>query len=173
MAAAPAQGSNVAVNASQALLDLSAAGDRSYQVKLNLARNSLRVGQDYLDFSVTTGREGYLYILQVGSDGKTFNMLFPNKIDDNNFLPAGTHRFPKTNWRVRSGGPVGMSHLLAIVSPVKKDMTRNMDLSQVFASSAATEGSTRTLIVEATGAGVGGSGRYGASDVVAISETAP
>ncbi len=171
--AAPATpAANAPVNAAQTLEDLRAAGDRSYKVQLTLARASLRIGQDLLDFSVSTNREGYLYLLQVGSDGKTFNLLFPNKIDDNNFVPAGVHRFPRETWRVRSGGPVGTSHLLAIISPTKKDLSRDMDASSVFPSSAANQRNTRTLVVEATGA-AGGAGRYGASDVAAINETQP
>jgi hypothetical protein len=130
----------------------------------------MRIGQDMLDFSVVTNREGYLYILQVGSDGKTFNLLFPNKLDANNQIAAGTHRFPRPSWRVRSGGPAGTSYLLAIVSPDKKELGREMDASQVFASAAANASTTRTLIVEATAAGGGSSGRYGASAVVAIRE---
>ena len=159
------------VNAARALHDLRNGADRSYQVDLTLARASLRIGKDLLDFSVATNKEGYVYLLQVGSDGKTFNLLFPNKIDDNNLLPAGTHRFPRETWRVRAGGPAGTSHLLAIVSPVKKDLSRSMDLSSVFPSGAATTATTRTLVVEATGAGSGGDGRYGASAVTAINET--
>ena len=159
------------VNAAQALHDLRAAADRGMPVQLVTARNSLRIGKDLLDFSVTTAQQGYLYLLQVGSDGKTFNLLFPNKIDGENFLPAGTHRFPRESWRVRAGGPAGKSHILAIVSPVKKALSRDMDASSVFPSSTANQRNARTLVVEATGAAEGGSGRYGASDVVTINET--
>ena len=142
-------------------------------MQITLARTSLRIGRDLLDFSVSTNREGFLYLLQVGSDGKTFNLLFPNKLDVDNAVQPGTYRFPRDTWRVRSGGPAGTSHLLAIVSPVRKDLSREMDLSSVFASSSATAAATRTLIVEATGAGASGGGRYGASDVVPVNETAP
>jgi pyruvate/2-oxoglutarate dehydrogenase complex dihydrolipoamide acyltransferase (E2) component len=165
----PAAPATAAVNAAQALQDLSAAADRSYQVRITTARDSMRIGQDLLDFSVSTNREGYLYILQVGSDGKTFNLLFPNKLDSNNFVPVGVHRFPRAAWRVRSAGPAGNSYMLAIVSPEKKDIGRDMDASSVFSNAPATSAATRTLIIEATGAG-GGSGRYGASDVVSIRE---
>jgi hypothetical protein len=168
-AAAPA--APATVNAAQALHDLRAAADRGYQVQITLARNSLRIGKDLLDFSVSTNREGYLYLLQVGSDGKTFNLLFPNKIDTDNAVQPGTYRFPRDSWRVRAGGPAGTSHLVAIVSPVRKDLSREMDLSSVFPSSTANAASTRTLIVEATGAGGAGGGRYGASDVVSVNET--
>jgi septal ring-binding cell division protein DamX len=170
-APAPAPSATAPVNAAQALQDLRAGADRSYQVNLNLARNSLRIGKDLLDFTVSSDRQGYVYLLQVGSDGKTFNLLFPNKIDDNNFIASGTHRFPRETWRVRAAGPVGASHLLAIVSPTKKDLSRSMDLSSVFPSGAANQGVTRTLVVEATGAGAGGDGRYGASEVTTLNET--
>jgi hypothetical protein len=158
------------VNAAQALEDLRAAADRSYQVRIQTARDSMRIGQDFLDFSVTTNREGYLYILQVGSDGKTFNLLFPNKLDAENQIAAGTHRFPRPAWRVRSGGPAGNSYLLAIISPDRKDISREMDAGGVFASAAANASATRNLIIEATGASGGSSGRFGASDVVSIRE---
>jgi hypothetical protein len=173
-ATAPAVASpaaTVAVNAAQALVDLKAGADRAYQVRLTLAKPVLRIGHDLLDFSVSTNKEGFLYILQVGSDGKTYNLLFPNKIDDNNFVAAGSHRFPRDSWRIRAAGPAGTSHLLAVVSPVKKDLSRDMDASSVFPSADATANATRTLVAEATGGNAGGSGRYGASDVVAVRET--
>jgi hypothetical protein len=169
-AAAGAATASGAVSAAQALEDIAAAGDRSYQVRITTARDSMRIGQDLLDFSVTTNREGYLYILQVGSDGKTFNLLFPNKLDTNNQVSAGTHRFPRPNWRVRSGGPAGTSYLLAIISPDKKELGREMDSSSVFASASANTATTRTLVVEATGASGGSNGRFGASAVAAIRE---
>jgi hypothetical protein len=162
-----------AVNAAQALQDLRAGADRSLSVQLVTARNSLRIGKDLLDFSVTTSQQGYLYLLQVGSDGKTFNLLFPNKLDADNLLPAGTHRFPRPSWRVRAAGPAGKSHLLAIVSPTKKALSRDMDASSVFPSSSADQRNTRTLVVEATGSDEGGAGRYGASDVITLNETLP
>jgi len=158
-----------AVSAASALEDIAAAGDRSYQVRISTAKDSMRIGQDLLDFSVTTNREGYLYILQVGSDGKTFNLLFPNKLDGNNQVAAGTHRFPRPSWRVRSAGPAGTSYLLAIVSPDKKDLSRDMDAG-TFSSASANTAATRTLVIEATGASGGSSGRFGASAVVAIRE---
>ena len=167
----PPPAATAAVNAAQALHDLKAGADRSMPVQLVTARNSLRIGKDFLDFSVTTAQQGFLYLLQVGSDGKTFNLLFPNKIDSNNALAAGTHRFPRDSWRLRAGGPAGKSHIIAIISPVKKDLSRDMDGSSVFPSSSANQRATRTLVVEATGSGEGGSGRYGASDVITINET--
>jgi hypothetical protein len=139
-------------------------------VSLQPSSNNMRIKQDYFDFQVSTNRSGYLYILQVGSDGKTFNLLFPNKLDQNNQIAAGNHQFPKPSWRVRSGGPAGTSHLLAVVTQTPKEMTKDMDLSATFASAQATESNFKTLFAEASGA-TGGAGGYGASAVVQINET--
>ena len=59
--APPAAPAPATVNAAQALHDLQAGADRSVPVQLALARSSLRIGKDLLEFTVSTGREGYLY----------------------------------------------------------------------------------------------------------------
>jgi hypothetical protein len=158
------------VDAAQALIDLREAASRDYRVRLDAAASNLRIRNDFLDFSVTTDRPGYLYVLQVGSDGRTFNLVFPNRLDNNHYVQAGTHRLPRDHWRVRAGGPVGTSYLMAVIAPVPKDFTRGMDASAAFATAPATRSATRTLFVEATGAS-GGGGSYGASNIVAIQET--
>lgn len=159
-----------ALSPAAALKDLRAAADPSIQVPLKAARSSMRIGQDYLDFSVRMPREGHLYVLQVGSDGKTFNLLFPNKLDADNRLPAGEHKFPRANWRIRSGGPAGANHLMAIWSATPRDFRGQMGGDEVFASAPATRAATKTLMVVATGAASGGQGRYGASEVVTVQE---
>jgi hypothetical protein len=114
-----------------------------------------------------------LNVLQVGSDGSTFNLLFPNRLDREHRVAAGSHRLPRPQWRIKAGGPAGTSHLLAIVSPFPRDFTRGMDISSGFGSAPAVSGATRTLFVEATGAGsASGAGRavYGASNVLPIRE---
>jgi hypothetical protein len=170
VAQAPAAPQPAPLNPAQALLDLQAGAGRDYQVRLEASAPSLRIRADFLDLTVTTNREGYLYLLQVGSDGRTFNLLFPNRLDGANFVSAGTHRLPRPNWRVRAGGPVGTSHLMAIVSPVPKDFSKGMDTSSVFASTPVSEASYRTLYVEAAGV-AGGDSRYGASNLVSVQET--
>lgn len=162
-------GGSAPVNAAQALQDIRAGASKDFQVSLTPASNSMRIKQDFFDFKVSSNRSGYLYILQVGSDGKTFNMLFPNKLDQNNQIAAGNHQFPRPSWRVRSAGPAGTSQLLAIVTQTPKEMTKDMDLSATFASAQATESAFKTLFAEASGA-TGGAGGYGASTVVQINE---
>lgn len=165
----PGQQGHSPVIAANTFGDIRAASDPSHAVSLTPTKPTLRIRQDELDFSVSTNRPGYLYILQVGSDGKTFNLLFPNRHDNNQYIEAGDHRFPRETWRVRSGGPAGTSHLLAVVSPVKRNFTKDMDTSGTFASGEADSDNAKTLFSEATGA-TSGAGRYGASAVVQIRE---
>lgn len=169
-AAAAGAGAGGRVNAQQALNDIRAGADPSFQVILRPSQYSLRVGQDEFNLSLTTNRSGYVYIFQVGSDGKTFNLLFPNKIDSNNQINAGTHSFPRPSWRVRAAGPAGTSYVMAYVSPTPKDFAKAMDGSSTFASLEANELGSKTLEVISSGASTTGGGRYGASDVVAIRE---
>lgn len=172
---APTQGGATdRIDAARALVDLQQAASRDYRIRLETGKPTMRIGADLLDFSVTTDVPGYLYVLQVGSDGSTFNLLFPNKYDRDHRVAAGTHRLPRPQWRIRAGGPAGTSHLLAIVSPVPRDFTRGMDTSSGFGSTPAVSGASRTLFVEATGGqsgSGGGGGTYGASNVLAIRET--
>lgn len=173
--AAPVQGAATErVDAARALVDLQQAASRDYRIRLETSTPNLRINLDPLDFSVTTDVPGYLYVLQVGSDGTTFNLLFPNKHDGDHRVGAGQHRLPRPHWRIRAGGPVGTSHLLAIVSPVPRDFTRGMNTASGFGTAPAVSGATRTLFVEATGASAApgaGRGSYGASNVLAIRET--
>ena len=160
----------VTVDAPSALADLRAAADAAYRVVLRPKLPALKIGQDLLEFSVESNRAGYLYVLQVGSDGKTFNLLFPNRMDSNNRIAAGVQRLPHAGWRLRPDGPEGVSHLLALVSSVPKDFSGRMDASSGFAVAPAVVGVTRNLMIEAAGALGSGNGRYGASDVVPIRE---
>ncbi|ASM76138.1 Caspase domain-containing protein [Vitreoscilla filiformis] len=151
------------------LRDLRAAGSSSYKVSIK-GNTSLAIGKDFLDFSVTTNRPGYLYVLHVGSDGKTFDLLFPNQIDEDNRIAAGTIKLPRSSWRVRAAGPAGTSHILAIVSPTKKEIGKGMNFSQTFPTAKATAGNARTLVVEASDGQGSGHAAFGASDVLVIQE---
>ena len=107
----------------------------------------------------------------MGSDGKTFNMLFPNKLDTNNQISAGNHQFPRPNWRVRAGGPSGKSYLLAVVTPTKREISKDMDMSSVFPSAPATGIVARTLIPEPSGDSADSSERgMGTSNIAVINE---
>lgn len=94
-------------------------------VTLTAPRPSLRIGKDNLDVTVTSREAGYLYLLMVGSDGETFDLLFPNQIDRNNLIQAGdTLRLPRAGWQLTVQGPSGKDALLAIVTDAPRDFAK-------------------------------------------------
>lgn len=161
--------SSSSIDPLRTLEDIRASRDTNQRITLSPAKGRMRIGQDTLDFTINSSASGYLYVLHVGSDGKTFDLLFPNKQDSNNYINAGSHSFPRPSWRIRAGGPAGRSALLAVVSPVQKQIGGNMDASGLFPSATVDADGAKTLIVEATGT-AGGSGRIAASDVITIDE---
>lgn len=140
-----------------------AAADPGIQVGMSIAKSRLTIGRDLLDFSVTTARDGYLNLLHVSSDGK-FYVLFPNKLDNNNYVKAGNHRFPRATWGIQAQGPEGTSYVMAYLSEGPRDFSKNLGSEGPFAAGASNTDTTSKLGVVAL------SGRYGASAVAAIQE---
>lgn len=84
-----------------------------------------RIGHDKVEFTVSSREGGYLYLLMVGSDGKAFDLLFPNSLDqDNRIRPGETLRLPRSRWQLDAQGPAGTNTLLAIVADAPKDFTQ-------------------------------------------------
>ena len=93
-------------------------------VTLKPAKQRLKVGKDAFEFSLTSSHAGYVYLLMVGSDGKAFDMIFPNKLDSRNEISAGqTLQLPRPAWQITAAGPAGKDHLLAIVTDAPRDFS--------------------------------------------------
>jgi hypothetical protein len=93
-------------------------------VELLASKTTLKINQDRLDFRITSREAGFLYLLMAGSDGKTYDILFPNKLDPDNRIKAGeTVELPRSNWRLLAGGPEGKNTVLAIVSNTPRDFS--------------------------------------------------
>ncbi|MBL8331032.1 MAG: DUF4384 domain-containing protein [Rubrivivax sp.] len=163
-------GGGAPVATAAALTDIANLGDPARRVELRASRSSYKIGQDFLEFTVSTDKPGYLYLLQVGSDGKTFNVIYPNDIDSNHFLNAGSHSFPRanSNLRFRSRGPAGKSHLLALVTDKPGELSAFGAVSGGFRSAPATGANLRNFVAESSQAG---GGTFGASKVVSLDET--
>ena len=151
------------VNPRGTLESLRAAADTRIHVGLSIGKPRLTIGRDLLDFSVTSQRDGYLYLLHVASDGK-FYVLFPNKLDTNNYFKVGTQRFPRPAWGIQAQGPVGTSYVMAYLAESPKEFTKDLESEGPFATGEANSDTTRKLGVVAL------TGRFGASAVVAIQE---
>jgi len=112
----------------------------------------VKIGRDKVEFTVSSSHAGYLYLLMVGSDGKTFDMLFPNRLDRSNQLEIGqVLRLPRPSWEVTAGGPAGVTQLLAIVADAPRDFSRLAlkpagPFSIVEASAAATQDIQRVTL---------------------------
>ena len=114
-----------ALTGEQALRQMFNQRDAKRRVQVDLAKTTLRIGQDTLDLSVTSDKSGYVYLALAGSDNKSVYMLFPNDLDQDNKIDAGkTLQLPRANWRVRAGGPVGNDHLLVMVTDGPRDLSQ-------------------------------------------------
>jgi hypothetical protein len=96
---------------------------RNGRLKLEVsAPEQLTIDKDPLHFSVRSNTAGYVYAVMLGSDGRSFYLLFPNKLDKDNRIQANTtYRFPRPGWAVKAGGPEGVNHLLFVVSQSPRD----------------------------------------------------
>lgn len=94
-------------------------------VEMKTARQKLKIDQDKLEFTLTSSHEGHVYLLMVGTDGTTFDLLFPNQLDRNNLIQAGeTLKLPRPSWELAVQGPPGKDTLLAIVTESPRDFSR-------------------------------------------------
>ena len=86
------------------------------------AQDELRIGRDKLALTVTSANEGYVYAVMLGSDEKSFYLLFPNKIDQDNRIKAKQAlQLPRPGWEVGAGGPAGTNKVLVVVSQSPRD----------------------------------------------------
>lgn len=154
-----------AVDPANALKDIAASADPKWTVNLRPLKDTFVIGRDFLDFEVETAQAGYLYLIHVGSDGKTFTQLFPNAHDENNAIGVGRHRLPREHWRLRAVGPAGTDHLLAIVSTSRRDfVSLAKDKKSAFASVTASPDGAKNFVAEAVERRQCGSGAQGARE---------
>jgi len=124
VAAAPALGVAKA-SPLAALNDIYGNRDDRRLVMLTTDKPALRIGKDNVSFNLSSREGGYVYILMVGSDGETFDLLFPNQIDRNNVIGPGERMvLPRPNWQLTAGGPAGKNTLLAIVADSPRDFAK-------------------------------------------------
>ena len=93
-----------------------AAQSATFKVEAAADQPKLRIDKDTMTFKVKTEKEGYVYVLQYGSDGGIVQ-VFPNTAAKSNRLKAdSTTSLPPKNALTIAGGPPGIDHLLVIVS---------------------------------------------------------
>jgi len=122
---APSAPAPVVVSPVNTLRDIYSQRDDRRIVTVTMPEPRVKIGRDKVEFTVSSSHPGYLYLLMVGSDGKAFDVLFPNQLDRSNQVEAGqTLRLPRPNWEVLAGGPPGTTQLLAIVADAPRDFSK-------------------------------------------------
>ncbi|TAM47050.1 MAG: DUF4384 domain-containing protein [Gammaproteobacteria bacterium] len=112
----------VAASPHATLADIYYRRDDRRRVDVALAKPALKINRDKFEFTLTSSHPGYVYLLMVGSDGKTFDMLFPNRLDKNNYVQAGQAvKLPRTDWEVVAQGPAGKDQLLVLVADAPRE----------------------------------------------------
>ena len=107
------------------LQDIYNSRDDRRVVTLQSGKAAFKINSDDVTFSLTSSHAGYVYLMMVGTDGKTFDMLFPNQLDTNNTVEAGQAiRLPRPAWQIKAGGPAGKNQLLAIVADAPRDYSK-------------------------------------------------
>jgi hypothetical protein len=86
------------------------------------APRQLRIDTDPMSFTVRPNADGYLYVVMLGSDEKSFYLLFPNRLDGDNRVRANqTYTMPRPGWQLKAAGPPGVDRLLFLLSPSARD----------------------------------------------------
>jgi len=99
--------------------------DGSRTLLVEPSRKILRIDKDPLELTVNSKSDGYLYIALAGSDQKSLYLLFPNRIDGDNFVKANQKiKLPRRNWRIVAGGPKGVDTVLVMVTDSPRDLTQ-------------------------------------------------
>ena len=105
------------------LKDIEAQRNPMRKLDIKLAKKTLKINQDYLDLQIKSSHDGSLYLVLLGSDKKSFYMLYPNKLDGNNRIQAGkTINLPNQTWQIKAAGPAGVDHILVLVADSERDL---------------------------------------------------
>jgi hypothetical protein len=103
-------------------------------VAVSIQKPSLKIGRDSLGLDIKSSHDGHVYLILLGSDAKSFYVLYPNGLDKDNAIKAGqTMRIPKPHWEVKAAGPVGTNHLLVMVADSPRRLS-GLTLSEPTAS---------------------------------------
>lgn len=117
------------------LKDIEAQRNPRRQVDVTLSKPAMRIGKDALELTIRSSHDGHIYLVMIGSDAKSFYVLFPNGLDADNRIQANkVLRLPRPDWKLMAQGPAGTNHLLVVVADTPRDLSA---LTQLPPTSAA------------------------------------
>ena len=107
------------------LADIEQQRDPRIVLDVKLSKSVLKIGKDALDLTIKSSHDGYIYMVLLGSDRKSFYVLYPNGLDKDNRIKAGqTRKLPRPDWQLEAAGPPGTDHLLVMVSSSPRQIDR-------------------------------------------------
>jgi hypothetical protein len=106
------------------LKDIEAQRNPRRKVDVVVSKPTMKIGKDALDLSVRSSHDGHVYLVMLGSDAKSFYVLFPNGLDGDNKIKANhVLRLPRPDWKLMALGPSGTNQLLVVVSDTARDLS--------------------------------------------------
>ncbi len=156
------------------LKDIELQRNPARKVDVQLVKKELKINKDYLDLKIKSNHDGYLYLVLLGSDKTSFYVLYPNKLDLNNQIKAGkVVSLPSQSWKIKAAGPVGIDHILVMVSDSPRDLkvlgALGNDPNSPFVYSLNTLEGRSHLINYLTKSAVGGSEKF-AAQIISVAE---
>lgn len=94
-------------------------------VVVDKVKSPVVIGKDALSFGLRSTKPGYVYLLLHDKGAGTLLQLFPNALDPENKIAAGTTmRFPRQNWTFDADQPKGDWEVMALVSESPREFDR-------------------------------------------------
>jgi serine/threonine protein kinase len=100
------------------------AASPDFQVQAQPLRDRLRIDKDPIGFTVSSARDGYVYVIARDPDGSTA-LMFPNTQARDNHIRAGqTLTLPHKSWALLPTEPAGEERFLVVVSAEPRDVSK-------------------------------------------------
>ena len=94
-------------------------------VEVILKKPTLQIKKDFIELTIKSNHDGYVYLIMVGSDAKSFYVLFPNGLDSENKITAGKEfKMPRPDWEIMAQGPEGIDNILVMIADSKRDLEK-------------------------------------------------
>ena len=117
------------------LKDIEAQRNPRRKVEVTLSKPTMKISKDALELTVRSSHDGHVYLVMLGSDAKSFYVLFPNGLDMENTIKANqTLRLPRPDWKLMAQGPAGTNQLLVVVSDTPRDVKALRELPHTSAA---------------------------------------
>ena len=114
LARVPARG---AFSVQAVLEDIVRHSDPLISVNTLADKERVIINRDKIRFRVKSSEAGYLYVFFSGTGDPNLTLLFPNALDSQNRIERDTEvLLPRDTWKVDASGPVGVNHIVTMVS---------------------------------------------------------